>query len=48
MVEAENIKPSLGEIKFQITADVKSKKFLCFGSDAPYLLIERARQNESE
>jgi len=28
-----------------LTAKLPSKKILCFGSDNPYLMIERARQN---
>lgn len=30
-------------IKFQITALLVSRKFLCFGSDNPYLMIERGK-----
>ena len=45
-IRADKIKKTEDIIKFQIHANLKSKKFLgCFGSDAPYLLIERARQN---
>ena len=45
-VRADKVKKTQDLIKFQISAILKSKKFLCFGSDAPYLQIERARQNE--
>lgn len=48
IVRADKIKKTEDIIKFQIEADLKSKKFLCFYSDAPYLQIERARQNVSE
>lgn len=45
-IRADKIKKTEDIIKFQISANLQSKKFLCFGSDAPYLQIERARQNE--
>ena len=45
-VRADKIRKTQDLIKFQISAVLKSKKFLCIGSDAPYLLIERARQND--
>ena len=48
IVRADKIKKTEDIIKFQIEADLKSKKFFCFGSDSPYLQIERARQNVSE
>ena len=41
---ADTIKKTDDSIKFQICADLRTKKWLCFGSDNPYLLIERARQ----
>lgn len=44
IVRADKIKKTQDLIKFQISALLKSKKFLCFGSDAPYLLVERSRQ----
>ena len=46
-VRADKIRKTQDLIKFQISAVLKSKKFLCFGSDAPYLLIERSRQSAS-
>ena len=46
IIRADKIKKTDDILKFQISADLKSKKFLCFGNDAPYLLIERARQND--
>ena len=46
-VRADRIRKTQDLIKFQISAILKSKKFLCFGSDAPYLLIERSRQSAS-
>mmetsp|Transcript_4187 Transcript_4187/g.5161 ORF Transcript_4187/g.5161 Transcript_4187/m.5161 type:complete len:184 (-) Transcript_4187:1407-1958(-) len=36
-VRADKVKKTQDLIKFQISAILKSKKFLCFGSDAPYL-----------
>lgn len=43
-VIADKIKKTEDKVKFQISALLSSKRFLCFGSDAPYLMIERARQ----
>ena len=45
IVRADKIKKTEDIIKYQISADLKSQKFLCFGKDDPYLVIERARQN---
>ena len=42
-VRADIIQKTDDKIKFQICAGLKSKKFLCFGANNPYLLIERAR-----
>lgn len=42
-VFADSIKQTEDIIKFQITGDLKTKKIMCFGSDNPYLLIERSR-----
>ena len=47
IVRADKVRKTDDIIKFQISAQLKSKKILCFGNDAPYLLIERARQNNS-
>ena len=47
-MRADKVKKTEDIIKFQISAELKSRKFLCFGNDAPYLLIERARQINSE
>ena len=44
IVRADKIKKTEDVIKFQISAILKSKKFLCFGVDQPFLVIERARQ----
>ena len=44
IVRADKIKKTEDTFKFQIAGTLKSKKFLCFGNDAPYLIIERARQ----
>ena len=43
IVRADKIKKTEDIIKFQIGANLKSKKFLCFYSDSPFLQIERAR-----
>jgi len=37
IVRADKIRKTQDLIKFQISADLKSKKFLCFGSDEPLL-----------
>lgn len=42
-VRADKVKKTEDIIKFQISAALKTKRLLCFGHDAPYLLIERAR-----
>ena len=42
-MRADIITKTEDTIKFQICADLKSKKFLCIGANNPYLLIERAR-----
>ena len=46
LIRADKIKKTDDIIKFQISADLKPKKFLCFRKDDPYLQIERARQND--
>ena len=45
IVRADKVKKTEDIIKFQISAHLKSQKFLCLGIDQPYLQIERARQN---
>lgn len=42
-IKADVVSFSNDSIKLQFLGDVKSTKFLCCGSDNPYLLIERAR-----
>ena len=42
-VFADSVKITSDVIKFQIIGKLHSKKLLCFGSDNPYLMIERAR-----
>ena len=42
---ADSVNATEDVIKFQICASLKTKKVLCFGTDNPYLLIERARVN---
>lgn len=48
IVRADKIRKTQDLIKFQISAMLNSMKFLCFGNDAPYLMIERARQNDTK
>lgn len=48
VIFADNVKITSDVIKFQIQGSLSSKKFLCFGSDNPYLMIERARQNNQK
>ena len=38
-IRADKIKKTEDIIKFQISAELKSRRFLCFGNDSPYLLI---------
>lgn len=45
---ADKIKSTADIIKFQISAELKSKRFLCFGTDNPYLQIDRARQAHTD
>jgi len=47
-VFADSVKVTSDVIKFQIIGKLHSKKLLCFGSDNPYLMIERARQNNQK
>ena len=42
-VQADSVKITSDVIKFEVAASLKSKKVLGFGSDNPYLMIERAR-----
>lgn len=42
-IQADAIKKTEDIIKFQITGNLKSRKFLCFGVDNPYLMIERGK-----
>lgn len=42
-IQADAIKKTEDIIKFQITANLHSRKFLCFGEDNPYLMIERGK-----
>jgi len=44
-VFADSVTATEDVIKFQISAELKSLKILCFGNDNPYLMIERAKQN---
>ena len=48
IVRADKIKKTADIVKFQISADLNSKKFLCFGFNDPFLTIERSRQVETE
>jgi hypothetical protein len=43
IIYADTMKKTDDSVKFQICASLRTKKFLCFGTDNPYLLIERAR-----
>lgn len=42
-IRGDKIKSTDDKVKFQICANLISKKFLCLGANNPYLLIERAR-----
>ena len=42
-IRGDKIKGTEDRVKFQICANLKSKKHACFGANNPYLLIERAR-----
>ena len=39
LVKAGKVKKTEDIVKFQISAQLKSRKFLCFKNDAPYVLI---------
>ena len=47
-VRGDKIKNTEDRVKFQICANLKSKKFACFGANNPYLLIERARNTAKQ
>ena len=47
-VFADSIKITSDVIKFQIVGKMNSCKTLCFGQDSPYLIIERAKQNNQK
>jgi hypothetical protein len=42
-VQADFVNECNDECKLQLKADLITRKFLCFGVDNPYLLIERSR-----
>ena len=44
IVKAGKIKKTEDIIKFQISAQLKSRRFLCFKNDTPYVLISKALQ----
>ena len=47
-VKADKIRKTQDLIKFQISADLRSQKFLCIGQDAPQVVIERAKQMDDK
>ena len=47
-IRGDKIKNTEDPVKFQIEANLISRKILCIGSDNPYLLIERARNISEE
>jgi hypothetical protein len=44
---ADTVNKTSDSVKFQINGCFRSSRWLCFGSDNPYLQIERARQKRS-
>ena len=42
-IRGDKIKNTEDRVKFQLCANLKTKKFLCLGANNPYLLVERAR-----
>ena len=47
-MRADKIKKTDDIVKFSVRAELKSRKFLCFRQDNPYLLIERAKKNSNK
>ena len=47
-VRADKIKKTDDQVKFSVQAELKSRKFLCFRQDNPYLLIERSMKNNNK
>ena len=47
-IKGDQVKRTEDPVRFQIEANLSSKKLLCFGADVPYLLIERARNLDEE
>lgn len=47
-VQADQVKKCVDEAKLTFSGQLKSQKFLCLGSDNPYLIIERSRMLENE
>ena len=43
LVSADTLKSKEHVVKCQISGNLRSKKILCFGSDHPYLIIERSK-----
>ena len=43
---ADTLKSSEHVVKLQISGHLRTKKILCFGSDHPYLIIERSRKEK--
>lgn len=46
-IRADQVYDCVDEARLAFTGDIKSNKFLCYGSDNPYLLIERSRTLEN-
>ena len=42
-ISADTLKSKENIVKCQISGKLRSKKILCFGSDHPYLIIERSK-----
>ena len=42
-IRGDKLKTTEDRVKFQLCSNLRSKKFMCFGANNPYLLIERAR-----
>lgn len=47
IIRADQVYDCVDEAKLAFTGVIKSNRFLCYGSDNPYILIERARSLEN-
>jgi len=48
IIRADQVYDCVDDAKLSIKGSIKSNKILCYGSDNPYVLIERARNLEND